>query len=115
MQLGAGEVGVGNQSGFVPDHVGQTVRLEPLDEGRGAPALPYDGVIHRFSALLVPQQRGFPLVGNAYGLHIFRVYPGLFHYALQGGYLGVQDIRRIMFHPTGVGVDLFEFHGAGSR
>ena len=114
LQLGAGEVSVGHQTGLVAQQVSQTVVLQALDQRRGAAALPDDGVAQWPARGALPQQRGFALVGDADGGDVGDVDVGLFHGQLQRVDLAVQNVLRAMLDPAGLGVDLRELDAMGS-
>ena len=59
--------------------VGAAVLLELFNGGRGAAALPHNGVVNRPACGLFPYNRGFALVGNADGGKVTGVKPGCAH------------------------------------
>jgi hypothetical protein len=63
--LGAGEVGVDDQSGFLAERRFQTLLLQPVADAGTHSALPDDRVRDGLARLAVPQQRCLALIGNA--------------------------------------------------
>ena len=108
LDLGAGEVGVDEQAGFVPDIGGHAVGGQLIADGGGAAALPDDGVVHGFAGGLVPDNGGLPLVGDADAGDVRGGQAALFKGLAQGVELGVQNDHGVMLHPAGLGVNLGE-------
>lgn len=77
LQLGPGEVRIGDQPGGFADVVFQPVALELRADRRAAPALPDDGVVDRPTAVTVPDHRGLALVGDTDGGHLVVLDAGL--------------------------------------
>ena len=107
--FGGGEIGVDDQTGFGPDGVHEALLGELVAEGCGPAALPDNGVINRSSGEFVPDDGGFPLVGDADGGYVrgssADVGQGLFGHFQLGG----ENLVRVMFHPARLGKDLGEF------
>ena len=82
-QLGTGKIGINEQSGPLIDQVSQPFGLEPLTQLRRPAALPDNGVAYRLARFPVPQNGGFPLIGDADGGDIrgrqFALLKGLRH------------------------------------
>ena len=115
-QLGAGEIGVHQQSRFGPDGVGQTPCAQLGAGGFGTPVLPDDGVVNGLTGLAVPHQGGFALVGNAQCGDLLRGDAGLCQCLARRGQLQSPDFQRVVFHPARLGIDLRQFllrHGHG--
>ena len=106
--LGSGEIGVDQQSRPLRHRLPQAVGLQPVADARRAAALPDDGVVHRFAGAAVPEDRGLPLVGDAYGGDLLGVDVGTVHHLRQGPALRGPDLHGIVLHPAGLGVDLPE-------
>ena len=77
LDLGGGEVRVGNQASGGADVLLQAVGPQPVHQLRRAAALPDDGVVDGPPGGPVPQNGGLTLVGDADGGDLRRVYPGL--------------------------------------
>ena len=110
LDLSGREIGVRHKAGVFPDIVCHAGGLEQLvHKGRGAAALPDDGIIHRASSALVPQDGGLALVGDADARNVLGVYAALgddlVHYAVLAG----PDLHRVVLHPALMGVDLLKF------
>ncbi|MCY1401922.1 hypothetical protein D9M71_170490 [compost metagenome] len=109
LQLGAGEIRVGDQAGGVADVVFQAVTLELLANVHAAPALPDDGIVDRLAGLPVPHHGGFALVGDANGRYLVEADAGVGQGFHQGSALGGPDFHGIVLDPAGLWVDLGEF------
>ena len=107
-QLGAGEVGVHHQAGFLPDGVGVAGGLELVAVGAGAAALPDDGVAYRLAGGLVPDDGGLPLVGDADGGDVGGGSADFAHGLHRRPQLGGPDLVGVVLHPAGLGEDLGE-------
>ena len=104
--LGSGKIGVNEQAGIVPDIAFAPVLFHLLALGRGAAALPDDGVVDGAAGRLVPDDGGFPLVGDADGGHLGGRNTGLPQDPAQHLPLGTVDFLGVVFHPAGLGIDL---------
>ena len=108
LDLGGGEVRVGNQASGGTDMLLQAVGPQPVHQLRRAAALPDDGVVDGPPGGPVPQNGGLTLVGDADGGDLRRVYPrlgdDLHHYPVLGG----PDLHGVMLHPPLPGVELGE-------
>ena len=109
LYFGGGEVGV-HQKARVVLHIGGELRvlLEGLAQGGGAPALPHDGVVDRAAGLLVPDDGGLPLVGDADAGNFPHVHPALGQHLHQHAVLAGVDLHGVVLHPTGMGIVLGE-------
>ena len=107
--LGAGEVGIDQQAGFLRHRLAKACRLQIIADGGGAAALPHDGVIHRLSGGAVPQDGGLPLVGDAQRGDFLGVDVGAVHGLCQGPLLRGPDLHGVVLHPAGLGIDLAEW------
>mmetsp|Transcript_14704 Transcript_14704/g.43148 ORF Transcript_14704/g.43148 Transcript_14704/m.43148 type:complete len:361 (+) Transcript_14704:742-1824(+) len=104
--LGGREVGHDGEARVAPQAV-----LAPRRLGRntvrnllGARAVPDDSVAQWLPRLLVPDDGGLPLVGDANGTHLRRVNAGhSFRYHLGRP---LPDLERVVLHPAGLGVVL---------
>ena len=108
LDLGAGEVGVGDEAGLGPDLVGMSVRHQLVDDVGGAAALPDDGIVDGLAGLLVPDDGGLALVGDADGGDILRAHVELCHGSVGHLVGGVPDLFGVMLHPAGLGENLPE-------
>ena len=68
--LGAREIRVDYQAGFVSKHGFQAVLLQCVAHVCGAPVLPDYGVTHRLTSFSIPHYGCFALVGNTDGGNI---------------------------------------------
>ena len=106
LELGGGEVCVGEQAGDGPDVLLQPVGAELIHQLRRAAALPHDGVVQGPAGGPVPQDGGLPLVGDADGGNLRRLHPrpgdGLHHHAV----LGRPDLHGVLLYPALPGVVL---------
>ena len=66
-QLGAGKIGVDDQSRFCPEGIRQPSGLQFVAIAAGSAALPDDSTADGLAGFLVPDHGGFPLVGDADG------------------------------------------------
>ena len=108
-ELGGGKVGVDNQTGFPADGIGQASLLQAVAIFRGPAALPDNGIAYRLSGSFVPDDGGFPLVGDADSGDIGCGSPQLTHGLRSHTELGSPDLPGIVLHPAGVGKDLRKF------
>lgn len=102
--LGAGEIGVDEQSRGGDDALLQSLPLQLLAQLRRPTALPDDGVIHRLAGGLIPNDGGLPLVGDAdAGDAALRQPPdGL----RRRQTLRVPDGHGVVLHPARLRIDL---------
>ena len=102
--LGAGEIGVDEQSRGGDDALLQSLPLQLLAQLRRPTALPDDGVIHRLAGGLIPNNGGLPLVGDAdAGDAALRQPPdGL----RRRQTLRVPDGHGVVLHPARLRIDL---------
>ena len=108
-KLGAAEIGIDEKSGLLPDHFLAAPGLQFVTKLCRPPTLPHDGVIDRHARFLIPDHRGFPLVGNADGLDI-RIGTVDFQQRLLGHpHLGRPDFHGVMLHPAVARINLREF------
>ena len=108
LDFGAGEVGINEQTGFIPDISGHAVCGQLITNGCGAAALPDNGVVNGLSGVLIPNNGGFPLVGDADAGNVCGRQTAFFVGLLQCVKLGVQNHHGVMLHPTGFRVNLGE-------
>jgi len=107
--FGPGKVGIRNQARLLTDQRPRTFRLEALAGGSGPAVLPDDGVMDGQARVAVPDDRRFPLIGDADGGNIFGAQPRFFQSQNGDADLGFHDFAGIMLHPAGPGIDLTEF------
>ncbi len=107
--LARGKVGVDQQAGFFLNGLLQSLFAKTVADGRCAPVLPDNGVIHGISGFAIPHDGGFALIRDAQRGDIAR--PGVGTTERFNGYadLGGPDIFRIVFHPTGARIMLLKF------
>gem|GEM_PF-4368867 len=108
-ELGAGEIGIYQQTGFGFDRWCQAARTQVNAGGLGAAVLPDDGVMNGDARFAVPKHRGFTLVGDAQGAHLTRRDASFGQGLTGGGKLGTPDFQRVVLYPAGLRVDLGEF------
>ena len=106
--LGAGEIGVRLQAGLMTDGVAIAPLHQVVNDIGGTAALPDDGVGNGFPGRFVPDDCGFPLVGDADGGDVRRLYPQLGHGSPGDFQCGVPDLIGVMLHPAGMGINLPE-------
>ena len=114
-QLGSGKVGVDDQAGFAAVGLRQALGLEAVAVLAGAAALPDDGPGNRLAGELVPDDGGFPLIGDADGGDVGGRGADVGHGQPGHLQLGGPDLVGVMLHPAGLGEILGEFllgHGA---
>ena len=107
-QLRPAEVGVRHKARLFPDGFAMPLAHQLLHIGRGAAALPHDGVVHAAARVLLPQQGGLALVGDADGRDVAHVHLAHLHGLLQGFHLGAEDVVRVVLHPAGLGIALLK-------
>ena len=106
LQLGAGEVGINAQAGFLQDGVAVAGLAQLLAGGLGAAVLPDDAVVNGLAGGAVPDNGGFALVGDAHAADVAGLQPRLGQCLFGRGQLGAPDFARVVLHPAGAGVDL---------
>ena len=110
LDLGAGEVGGQRQADLVLVLVGTLGAAEFLDDLVGAGVLPDDRVVDGLAGVLVPDDRGLTLVGDADGGHVAAGDVGLGH-GLRRDLAGVlPHFCRVVLDPAGLGEDLLVLH-----
>src|ERR1039457_68474 len=75
----------------------------------GAAALPDDGMVDGFAGLAVPDNRGFPLVGNADSGDLGGLNPRRLQGLLAGFFHRAPNLIGVMLNPAGLGEILGEF------
>ena len=108
-ELGAGEVGVDDQAGLCPEELLQPEALQVVAGCGGAPVLPDDGVMDRPAGQPVPDQRGFPLVGDPDGGDVRGAHAGADQGLCGHPDLGRPDFPAVLLHPAGPGKYLADF------
>ena len=109
LDLRAGKIGVRNQAGFFTDGIPIAGRHQLIDGLGSAAALPYNCVGNRLSGFFVPDDRGLALIRNADGSHIRSRCVKLVQRSAGDFKRYIPDFIRVMFHPTGLRIDLSEF------
>ena len=102
--LAAGEVGVDQQPRGRANALLQPPALQLLTQLRRPAALPDDGVVHRFTGGLIPEDRRLPLVGDADACHAALRQPG--DDLRRGAALGVPYLQGVVLHPPRLGIVL---------
>ena len=108
-ELGAGEIGIRNQTGFFTNQIPAAPGNQFIHQMAGATALPDNGVGHTFTGFPVPEEGGLQLIGNANCGNVRRIHTGKAHRFPQRRNLAVQNIPGIMFHPAGLRIVLGKF------
>ena len=106
--LGGGKIGVRQQTGGLPDVVGQALGHQTVHDGRGAAALPDDGVVDGHSGGLVPQDGGLALVRDADGGKVRSADVALGDDLHHHGVLAGPDLHGVVLHPALFRVELGE-------
>ena len=107
--LGAGEIGVGNQAGGFADMIPQPLLQQSVYDAGSTTALPHNGVADGAAGLAVPEDGGFTLIGDANGGNVGGIYAGLGDHLHHDRVLGGPDFHGVVFYPPFLGVDLGEF------
>ena len=108
LELGAGEVGVGDQPCRFLDVVFQSVTLELLTDFGAAAALPDNRVVDRAAGFFFPYDGGFPLIGDADGRNLIMMQISLGECLGHARGLGGEDFHGVMFDPSRLRVMLDE-------
>ena len=103
------EVGIGDQSGLLPEDFVKTVFFQFLDHIGSTAALPYNGIVYRFSGIFVPEDRRLTLVRDADGFNLVIRDTQDCHALNRHSQLGGPDFHRVMLYPAWLGIDLCEF------
>ena len=82
---------------------------KPVRKGGCTAALPYNGVIHRFSCLSIPDNSGLSLIGNADGGNLVRGGTNFTERFYGNPDLAGPDFICIVFYPARIGIILPEF------
>ena len=107
--LCSGEIRVDDKARLLPDRCFSATLTEFVACSRRAAVLPDDGVIDRLARFTIPDDGRLALVGDAHRRDISRPYLGLAKHFNGGAELRCENLERIMFHPSGLRVDLREF------
>ena len=100
LYFAAGEVRVRHKSGLFADHVAVAFGNKLVDDGRGAAALPDDGVCNRLAGGLVPDDGGLALVCDADGGNVRRRHAELIHRGAGDLQRRIPDLCGVVFHPA---------------
>ncbi len=107
-ELGAGEVWIEHQPGFLPEHRLETSGLQRLADRRTDAALPDDRVCHRLARDAVPHDRRLALVGDADRGDVCGRQPRLGESLARDSQLRRPDRFGIVLDLAGLRKDLFE-------
>ena len=113
--LRGGEVRIDDKTGARPDIVGQPGVADLVTDFSGAMVLPDDGIRQRPPRGTLPDNRGFALVGDAYGRDIVNGSIGRLQCLPCDTDGRFCDLDRIMLHPTGSWEDLRQFFLRGAE
>ena len=75
----------------------------------GASVLPNDRLVDRLAGRFVPHNRRFALIGDADGRNVCGCQSRLRQHIAAGVQRGLQQVRSLMFNPTGLRIMLGEF------
>ena len=103
-QLGATEVGIGDQAGLTADGLIEPLSTQCITETGSTPVLPHDGVVYRLTGLPVPYDSRFALVSDADSGDIAADAD-----FTRNSKLCLQDLVRVMLDPARLRIDLAEF------
>ena len=113
LDLGRREVRVEDEAGAVPDQAEVADGSQLIAAGRGPPVLPHDGPVERPARGAVPDDRRFPLVGDADGGDGV---VQLIGHQRDAGRHGLPDLLGVVLHPARPRVVLGELTvGPGDR
>ena len=98
--LGRAEIRIDDQPGLFPDAGGEALRFQAVAIIGRPPVLPNDGMADGLARAGVPDNGGFPLVGDADTGHLFTGKPGHGHGFRHHGRLGSPDLTGVMLHPA---------------
>ncbi len=102
-----GEVGVHQKPRPFPDKAGEYLILfQFLAEFRCPAALPDNGVAYGPSGVLVPDDGGLPLVGDAHSRDLLRGYAAFGQHLAENAVLAGVDLHGVVLHPAGLGIEL---------
>src|SRR5581483_6133254 len=107
--FGSGEIRIHYQPGLLAECGLQAVALQGVADAGAQPALPHDRVCHRPAGRAVPQDGGFPLVGDAHAGNVRGCEPGASDGFSRSCELGSPDRLRVMFHVSRLRVKLLKF------
>ena len=100
LDLGTGKIGINHKSGFVPISFGQSFFLQCITFRCGAPALPDNRMINRFSGFPIPYHCGFALIGDSDRRNLLRGNAKLLYRLPCHGQLGAPDLLCIVLYPA---------------
>ena len=106
--LRGGKIRIDEQTCLFADIISESLRRKRFTVLRRAAALPDDGVIYGLSGVPVPENRRLPLIGDADACDIRGFQAGGYESIAQRFQLRGEDFLRIVFHPSGFGINLAE-------
>ena len=106
--FGGRKIGIGNESGLPADDLVKTVLFQLFHHLCSTAALPYNGIVYRFSRDTIPHDSGFALIGNADCGDVPGLCTGHCHGLHGHRQLGRPDFHGIVLHPAGLGINLVE-------
>ena len=109
--LGSREIGVIDKTGLLANLVNITSLIPALNDLRRLTGLPNNSVVNRLACSLIPDNRGFALVGNADRADLIRCSSG-FRNRL-AGYIDLRckNLLCVVLYPAGLRKNLGEFSG----
>ena len=105
-ELGRRKIGIDDETGMLANVRLQPFGLQLVANSRRAPALPDDGIAHRFAGGLFPNHRGLALVGDADGGNLGGTHTGFVEHFARYATLAAPDLHRIVLDPAGLRVNL---------
>ncbi len=108
-ELGSGKIRIEHEAGTAPDFVLQTLFAQARTLVRSAPVLPDNGIAQCASAIALPQDGGFALIGDADGSQIVRAQARALQGLAGAAQLRFPDFLGIVLHPSRLWIDLPQF------
>lgn len=109
LELSGRKIGVDDEAGLLPEFLRQAPGFQLVAVFAGAAALPDDGVADGLPGLLVPDDGGLPLVGDADGGDVLGSGADFVHGREGHAQLGGPDLIGVVLHPAGSRVILGKF------
>ena len=103
------KIGVEQKPRPLGDHALEALRLELGALRRSAPILPDDGIVNRLARLAIPDERRFPLIGDADADQVFGATLRFEQRLASRVQHASPDVLRIVLHPSLAGENLREF------
>ena len=104
------EIRVGYKSRLIAYGITEAVEFKALDQMRCTAALPHDSVIHGLPRLTIPHQRSLALISNPDCGYLACGDAAFLHGHFKRLNLAIQNIRRVMFHPSRIWINLLKLN-----